>query len=91
MRAFASARRTLRIDDERVAIAGRPFKARRLDAPWRDVQSIEVGERWAVVTTRTGQQRKLDLANLESEAAVRAALLHARDRLGALDASNTAE
>ena len=82
-------RRMLRVTDAGITIPGRPFKARKIEAAWHDLRSIEVGERWAAVTTRTGRQRKIDLFDLETEAPVRAALLAARDRLAALP--NTAE
>jgi hypothetical protein len=81
IRARAGSRRVLRVDAGGIAISGRLFKARRLQAVWRDLQSIEIGQRWAVVTTRAGQQRRLDLTDLETEGAVRCALAEARNRL----------
>ena len=77
---WGARRRMLRIDDDGIAIPGRPFK-RRLAGRWSDVQAIEVGERWAVITTRGGRVRRLDLRDLVDEAAVRGALLEARGRV----------
>lgn len=78
---FAQARRSIRVTDEALFVPGRPFKVRKLHAAWADLQSIDVGERWAVIRTRAGRERKLDLADLEGEQHVRSALLHARQRL----------
>jgi hypothetical protein len=78
---FAQARRSLRVTDDALFVPGRPFKVRRLHATWADLRSIEVGERWAVIRTRAGRVRKLDLADLEGESHVRSALLHARQLL----------
>jgi hypothetical protein len=88
---FQSRRRVLRVDDEGIAIAGRPFKVRKIAAPWAGVKSIDVGPRWAVVTLRAGRRSKLDLADLETEAAARAALVEARRRFLAAPALTTAE
>jgi hypothetical protein len=77
-------RQTLRVSDEGLYVPGRRFKKRKLDATWADVRSIEIGERWAVITTRRGRQRKLDLADLEHSDQVRHALEEAKQRfLGA--------
>jgi hypothetical protein len=74
-------RRVLRVGDDGISISGRPFKARRLEAEWEDVAAIDVGPRWAVVTTRGGRSRRLDLPDLDHEAAVRSALAEARNRI----------
>lgn len=79
----AQRRRTLRVSDEGIYVPGRRFKAKKIDARWADVASIEIGERWAVVKTRSGRQRRLDLPDLDTEAAVRGALAAARERLAA--------
>jgi hypothetical protein len=86
-----AAKRTLRVTDAGITVPARPFKARKIEATWRDLRSIEVGDRWAVVTMRTGRQRRLDLHDAEAEGAVRAALLEARDRLAAPGAPDMAE
>ena len=70
--------RVLRVDETGIFVGGRPFKVRRLQAAWPDVASIDVGPRWAVITTRTGRSRKLDLPDLEEEVRARAALLQAQ-------------
>jgi hypothetical protein len=61
-------------------VPGRRFKRRKLHASWADIASIDIGERWAVITTRTGRRRKLDLADLEHSDQVRHALEEARQR-----------
>jgi hypothetical protein len=73
-------RRTLRVSEEGLTVPGRRFQ-RKIVAKWPDVASIEIGERWAVVTTRAGRARKLDLADLQGSDAVRNALATARQRL----------
>jgi len=73
--------RVLRVDETGIFVGGRPLKARRLEAAWRDVASIDVGPRWAVITTRTGRSRTLDLPDLEQEARARTALLRAQQLL----------
>jgi hypothetical protein len=80
---WAQARRTLRVSDGGLYVPGRPFKARAIRGAWTDVKSIDVTERWAVVTTPSGRVRKLDLSDLEDAAAVRAALEQAQLRLAA--------
>ena len=70
--------RVLRVDETGIFVGGRPFKVRRLQAAWPDVASIDVGPRWAVITTRTGRSRTLDLPDLEEEVGARAALLQAQ-------------
>jgi hypothetical protein len=74
-------RRALRVTADGLSISGRLFKARRLQATWRELMSIEVGPRWAVVSTRAGRTRKLDLADLEGGERIRSALLQARVRM----------
>jgi len=89
--ARASQRRTLRVTDDGLSIAGRVFKARRLHAAWDQLASIDVGERWAVIATRAGRVRRLDLLDLEHPADVRAALFEARRRMTDRLSSGTAE
>jgi len=74
-------KRVLRVDEQGIFVGGRPFKVRKLEARWGDVASVEVGERWGVITTRRGRIRKLDLADLEGEAHVRHALAEAQRRI----------
>ena len=74
-------KRVLRVDENGIFVGGRPFKVRKLDAPWADVKSVEVGERWGVIATRSGRVRKLDLPDIEGEAHVRHALREAQRRI----------
>jgi len=76
----AQRRRSLRVSDAGLYVPGRPFKARKIDATWADVASIEIGERWAVIDTRAGRVRKLDLSDLDHAADVRHALEEAKRR-----------
>jgi hypothetical protein len=77
---FAQTRRTLRVDEHGLYVPGRRFKARKIHARWADVASIDIGERWAVITTRGGRSRKLDLQDLEAADRVRDALTEANRR-----------
>jgi hypothetical protein len=79
--ARAARRRILRVGDDGLFVGGRPFKVRHLDVRWPELRSIDVGERWAVITARSGRVRRLDLPDLEGETHVRAALATARQRL----------
>jgi hypothetical protein len=79
---FSEGRRVMRVEEEGIHIGGRPFfKAFR--ASWTDVASIDVGERRAVIRTRDGRKRTLNLADLHDAGEVRAALEEARLRLAA--------
>jgi hypothetical protein len=75
----AGKRRTLRVEDEGLYIGGKPFRSMR--AAWSDVSSIEIGERYAIVTLKDGRRRKLDLSDLEGSNEVRAALAAAQRRV----------
>jgi hypothetical protein len=77
----AQRRRSLRVSDEGLCLPTLSFRARKMEADWADIASIEVGERWAVVTTRLGDSRKLDLQDLEDPDHVRHALAEAQHRL----------
>lgn len=89
-----SRKRVLRVDATGIFVGGRPLKVRRLEAAWDDLSSIDVGPRWAVIRTRAGRSRTLDLPDLEREADARAALQqaqqlfasHARSREQAISA-----
>jgi hypothetical protein len=80
---FAETRRALKITDKGLSVGGRPFKARRINARWADIASIQVGDRYATIATRAGQTRKLDLHDLEGAEHVRHALEQAQLRLPA--------
>jgi hypothetical protein len=77
----AERRRSLRVTDEGIYVPGRKFKVRKIQATWEDVASIEIGERWAAITTRAGRLRKLDLADLDHADEVRRALAQAQLRI----------
>jgi hypothetical protein len=74
-------RRVLRVTADGVRVSGRLFKARRLEAGWKDLRSIDIGPRYAVVATQAGRTRKLDLMDLEHPELIRAALSQAQVRL----------
>jgi hypothetical protein len=74
-------RRVLRVTGDGVRVSGRLFKARRLEAVWKELKSIDIGPRYAVVATHAGRTRKLDLQDLEHPELIRAALVQAQFRL----------
>jgi hypothetical protein len=76
----ARARRTLRVTDTELYVPGRPFKARAIRASWAQLASIEIGERRAVIATRAGRTRTLNLSDLEDADRIRAALTEAERR-----------
>lgn len=75
----AERRFTMRLSDDDLYIGGKPF--RNLRAKWTEILSIDVGPRYATITTRAGRERKLDLADLEGANHIRAALVEAQRRL----------
>jgi hypothetical protein len=75
---FAERRRVLRVEDDHLHVAGRPFRT--LRARWADVSSIEVGEKYAQIRTVDGRERKLDLSDLHGAEHVRTALAEAQRR-----------
>ena len=78
--AFAEHRRALKISDEGLSIGGRPFW-RSLKASWSALRSIDIAERFATIETKSGRTKRIDLADLDNEPAVRTALASARERL----------
>lgn len=74
-------RRVLRVEDDHLHVAGRPFRT--LRARWADVSSIDVGEKYAQITTVDGRERKLDLSDLHGAEHVRTALAEAQRRVTA--------
>lgn len=74
-------RRVLRVEDDHLHVAGRPFRT--LRARWADISSIEVGEKYAQITTVDGRERKLDLSDLHGAEHVRTALAEAQRRVTA--------
>jgi hypothetical protein len=75
----AERRFTIRVGEDDLYIGGKPFRS--LRTKWVDVASIDIGTRYATVTTRTGRARRLDLADLQGSDHVRAALEEARRRI----------
>ncbi|MGH9407863.1 MAG: hypothetical protein ACRD1V_00255 [Vicinamibacterales bacterium] len=78
---LAEGRHALKITETGLSVGGRPFRHRRLHATWSELASIDVGNRWAVISARSGRVRKLDLKDLDGAEHVRAALEAARERL----------
>jgi hypothetical protein len=74
-------RRALRIDDDGIYFSTRPFA--RFRARWEDVTEIDLGGRYATVSTRQGRDGRLDLADLDGAEPVRAALAEAAARVRA--------
>ena len=80
-------RRALRMSEEELYFSTRPWA--RFRAQWADVTAIDLDPRSATIRTRQGRIGRLDLADLENAAAVRAALTDARNRL--IRSTSTAE
>jgi hypothetical protein len=57
----AERRSTLRVEPDGIYVPGRRFRVRKIQAKWADLASIEIGDRRAVITTREGRVRRLDL------------------------------
>ncbi len=77
---YAADRRALRVTETGLAISGRPMRARKIHATWAELASIEIGQRWAVITTHAGRVRRIDLNDVQQEPRIRAALLEAQQR-----------
>lgn len=75
-------RRVLRVDDTGIYVKSRPFNA--FEARWREIADIDVTGDAAAIRTRAGKARRLDLADLQGAAAVRAALGAAQEHLKSL-------
>jgi hypothetical protein len=78
---FHEGRRVLRVEDDHLHVAGRPFRT--LRARWADVSSIEVGERYARIKMLDGRERTLNLSDLHGAEHVRTALAEAQRRAAA--------
>jgi len=78
---FTAGRRVLRLEDDRLHIADKPFRTFR--ARWADVTSIDVGEKYARITTLDGRERTLNLSDLHGAEEVRTALAEAQYRVAA--------
>jgi hypothetical protein len=78
---YAADRRALRVTDTGLAVSGRLLRARKIHATWEELASIEIGPRWAAITTRAGRVRRIDLNDVQQEPRIRAALAEAQQRL----------
>src|SRR5471030_93699 len=79
--AAAARRRSLRITADHLYIGGRLRFSRALTARWDEISEITITDREAVICTRAGRRRRLNLADLENAPAVRDALYAAQQRL----------
>ena len=76
---FGDRRRELRVGANGITVPGRQF--RRMTLTWAEVASIDVDDRWAVVTATNGRKQRIDLGDVFQPQAVRNALASARTRL----------
>jgi hypothetical protein len=74
-------RRALRVTEDGISVSLRPFS--RLSLAWSEVASIEVDQRWAVITATDGRSKRIDLSAVRQPQAIRDALTQARARLDA--------
>lgn len=71
--------RQLRIDDDGIVVMRRPLP--KWHSTWKELATVTVGEREAVLRTLSGRERRINLADLFNAADVRSALLVAQQRL----------
>lgn len=76
---FSARRQSLRLDDDGIYVGGRPWGSFR--ASWPEIESIEIGPRYATIRARSGRERRIDLNDCQNAAEVRAAIATARNRL----------
>ena len=74
--AWGARKRRLDVGPHSISVPGKPFT--RLTLKWTDVASIEIGDRWAVVTANDGRSKTIDLSDVRQPQAVRDALMQAR-------------
>ncbi|HEX3531232.1 MAG TPA: hypothetical protein VH988_29580 [Thermoanaerobaculia bacterium] len=72
-------RRMLRINDDGIRIGRRFF--RQFDAPWKDIDRIDLDDKQACIVLHSGRNWRIKLTSLPNAADIRAALLAARSRL----------
>jgi hypothetical protein len=72
-------RRALRVGADGIRVPGRQF--RRMTLAWTEVASIEVDDRWAVVTATNGRTQRINLSDALQPNAIREALASARTLL----------
>ena len=79
--AFGNRRRALRISDEGISAPSGRFS--RETMTWDEVASIDMDERQATIAAMDGRSVRIDLADALQPAAIRDALLQAREQLDA--------
>jgi hypothetical protein len=72
-------RRALRVTEEGISVSRR--RRTRLKATWAELSRIELTAREALIVTRTGVERRIDLTDLKNPAPIVVALTAARERL----------
>ena len=78
---FIDSRNALRVDDDEIRIGERFFRTFR--ARWADVTAIDIGEKYAQITTLDGRAKRLNLSDLHGAEQVRTALAEAQRRAAA--------
>jgi hypothetical protein len=78
-------RRSMRLTGDHLVIGARHKFVKAFTARWDEIADISIGDREAVIRTHKGKTRKVNLADLENAAAVRAALVSAQMRRTASD------
>ena len=73
---FGDRRRQLRVSADGISVPGRQF--RRMTLTWAEVGSIDIDDRWAVVTATNGREQRINLRDVLRPNAVRDALASAR-------------
>ena len=75
---YRSRRRSLTADESGLTIRGRFFST--FTATWPGIERIDIGDRYATITTREGRSKKIDLSDLKNRADVTRALERAQRR-----------
>lgn len=71
--AWGDRRRQLRVSPEGISVPGKFFS--RSTWSWREVASIEIGDKWAIVTSITGRRKRINLNDMVHAQAVRDTLM----------------
>jgi hypothetical protein len=79
--AGAAKRRTLRVTQDQLYVAGRLRFSRPFTARWDEIEQITIGERFAEILLNSGRRRRIDFKDLDNAPDVREALLAAQRRL----------
>lgn len=80
---FGQRRRALRVTGTGISV-GSPWGSR-FNATWPEIERFELNPRQALIVTRAGRERKIDLDALANAPTVMAALSEARSRLEAFE------